>query len=92
MIFSCERESASKTLGASDAAMARCRDSMAGLEKTRRPRIADPSAKRGIGTQRTSFLLCGFEELYHLEVAMWSKPAYTEMRFGFEVTMYIANR
>ena len=33
-----------------------------------------------------------FEELYHLEVAMWSKPAYTEMRFGFEVTMYIANR
>lgn len=36
--------------------------------------------------------LCEFEELYHLEVAMWSKPAYTEMRFGFEVTMYIANR
>jgi coenzyme PQQ precursor peptide PqqA len=33
-----------------------------------------------------------FEELYHLEVAMWSKPEYTEMRFGFEVTMYIANR
>jgi coenzyme PQQ precursor peptide PqqA len=26
------------------------------------------------------------------EVAMWSKPEYTEMRFGFEVTMYIANR
>ncbi|MBC8006704.1 MAG: pyrroloquinoline quinone precursor peptide PqqA [Prolixibacteraceae bacterium] len=23
---------------------------------------------------------------------MWSKPEYTEMRFGFEVTMYIANR
>ncbi|AUI70478.1 MULTISPECIES: pyrroloquinoline quinone precursor peptide PqqA [Beggiatoa] len=23
---------------------------------------------------------------------MWTKPAYTEMRFGFEVTMYIANR
>ena len=22
----------------------------------------------------------------------WSKPEYTEMRFGFEVTMYIANR
>jgi len=31
-------------------------------------------------------------ELYHLEVVMWSKPEYTEMRFGFEVTMYIANR
>ncbi|MDO9475350.1 MAG: pyrroloquinoline quinone precursor peptide PqqA [Pseudohongiella sp.] len=23
---------------------------------------------------------------------MWIKPAYTEMRFGFEVTMYVANR
>ncbi|HMV37851.1 pyrroloquinoline quinone precursor peptide PqqA [Plasticicumulans sp.] len=22
----------------------------------------------------------------------WSKPEFTEMRFGFEVTMYIANR
>ena len=26
------------------------------------------------------------------EMDMWSKPEYTEMRFGFEVTMYIANR
>jgi coenzyme PQQ precursor peptide PqqA len=26
------------------------------------------------------------------EVNMWTKPEYTEMRFGFEVTMYIANR
>ncbi len=31
-------------------------------------------------------------KLYHLEVSMWNKPEYTEMRFGFEVTMYIANR
>jgi coenzyme PQQ precursor peptide PqqA len=23
---------------------------------------------------------------------MWTKPEFTEMRFGFEVTMYIANR
>jgi pyrroloquinoline quinone biosynthesis protein A len=23
---------------------------------------------------------------------MWTKPEATEMRFGFEVTMYIANR
>ncbi|MEK6211192.1 MAG: pyrroloquinoline quinone precursor peptide PqqA [Pseudomonadota bacterium] len=23
---------------------------------------------------------------------MWTKPEYTEMRFGFEVTMYIFNR
>jgi len=26
------------------------------------------------------------------EMHMWTKPEYTEMRFGFEVTMYIANR
>jgi coenzyme PQQ precursor peptide PqqA len=26
------------------------------------------------------------------ENTMWTKPEYTEMRFGFEVTMYIANR
>ena len=31
-------------------------------------------------------------KLYHQEVDMWNKPEYTEMRFGFEVTMYIANR
>ena len=24
--------------------------------------------------------------------AMWTKPEFTEMRFGFEVTMYIYNR
>ncbi|HEY7759325.1 MAG TPA: pyrroloquinoline quinone precursor peptide PqqA [Burkholderiales bacterium] len=23
---------------------------------------------------------------------MWTKPEFTEMRFGFEVTMYIYNR
>ena len=23
---------------------------------------------------------------------MWTKPAYTEMRFGFEVTMYVMNK
>ncbi|MBI1394825.1 MAG: pyrroloquinoline quinone precursor peptide PqqA [Betaproteobacteria bacterium] len=23
---------------------------------------------------------------------MWNKPEYTDLRFGFEVTMYIANR
>ena len=45
-----------------------------------------------IATERVGRCPCEFEELYHLEVVMWSKPAYTEMRFGFEVTMYIANR
>ncbi|WP_297812193.1 pyrroloquinoline quinone precursor peptide PqqA [uncultured Methylophaga sp.] len=23
---------------------------------------------------------------------MWTKPEYSDMRFGFEVTMYISNR
>ncbi|WP_081801396.1 pyrroloquinoline quinone precursor peptide PqqA [Herminiimonas sp. CN] len=22
----------------------------------------------------------------------WSKPAFTDLRFGFEITMYVANR
>jgi coenzyme PQQ precursor peptide PqqA len=26
------------------------------------------------------------------EMIMWTKPEFTEMRFGFEVTMYIYNR
>ena len=26
------------------------------------------------------------------ELSMWTKPEFTEMRFGFEVTMYIYNR
>jgi coenzyme PQQ precursor peptide PqqA len=30
--------------------------------------------------------------LSFLEKTMWTKPEFTEMRFGFEVTMYIANR
>lgn len=25
-------------------------------------------------------------------ITMWTKPAATEMRFGFEVTMYVCNR
>jgi coenzyme PQQ precursor peptide PqqA len=26
------------------------------------------------------------------EINMWTKPSATEMRFGFEVTMYVANK
>lgn len=33
-----------------------------------------------------------FNQLTTGETNMWTKPEYTEMRFGFEVTMYIANR
>jgi coenzyme PQQ precursor peptide PqqA len=36
-------------------------------------------------------------QLYQLsrpaeDCIMWTKPEFTEMRFGFEVTMYIYNR
>src|SRR5215470_4640224 len=37
-------------------------------------------------TAATSSTLSLFEK------TMWNKPEFTEMRFGFEVTMYIANR
>jgi pyrroloquinoline quinone biosynthesis protein A len=30
--------------------------------------------------------------LFSPEKTMWTKPEFTEMRFGFEVTMYIYNR
>ncbi len=43
---------------------------------------------RMAGLSRT----CEVANFNTLEVVMWSKPEYTEMRFGFEVTMYIANR
>jgi len=26
------------------------------------------------------------------EITMWTKPTATEMRFGFEVTMYVMNK
>ncbi|MBB3259364.1 coenzyme PQQ precursor peptide PqqA [Paraburkholderia bannensis] len=29
---------------------------------------------------------------YSRSFAMWTKPAYTDLRFGFEITMYISNR
>ena len=30
--------------------------------------------------------------LNKLEIIMWTTPAATEMRFGFEVTMYVMNK
>ena len=37
--------------------------------------------------------IAALRQLYHFwRKTMWSKPEFTELRFGFEVTMYIANR
>jgi pyrroloquinoline quinone biosynthesis protein A len=29
---------------------------------------------------------------WRIDVMKWERPAATDMRFGFEITMYIANR
>ena len=43
----------------------------------------------GSGTQRSNLS----STCSPLEIIMqWSKPEYTDLRFGFEITMYIANR
>jgi pyrroloquinoline quinone biosynthesis protein A len=44
------------------------------------------------GRGRTSPKMLDQSSSTEKEMIMWTKPAYTEMRFGFEVTMYIANR
>ena len=42
----------------------------------------------------TDFLSCSIIFIYTKErrIAMWTKPTATEMRFGFEVTMYVMNK
>lgn len=30
--------------------------------------------------------------MHFKEIIMWTQPTATEMRFGFEVTMYVCNR
>jgi len=39
-------------------------------------------------------LNCGFSftSVFKETVMHWITPAYTDLRFGFEITMYIANR
>ena len=39
-------------------------------------------------------LKCGIVDTHITKrrTIMWTKPEYSDMRFGFEVTMYIANR
>jgi pyrroloquinoline quinone biosynthesis protein A len=40
----------------------------------------------------TGFGDCAESKLKPKEIIMWTKPQATEMRFGFEVTMYVCNR
>ena len=53
--------------------------------------------ERMLAQELLSYLLAGPTGLVRRqpsqgETTMWTKPEYTELRFGFEVTMYIANR
>jgi coenzyme PQQ precursor peptide PqqA len=54
---------------------------------TRRQRYRQGSAEAVVSDRKNI-------QLYHFpeKTIMWTKPEFTEMRFGFEVTMYIANR
>lgn len=36
--------------------------------------------------------MCRFEKPNKRRMMMWTTPAATEMRFGFEVTMYVMNK
>ena len=36
--------------------------------------------------------LCKVQFTIFQEIDMWTRPAATEMRFGFEVTMYVMNK
>ena len=36
--------------------------------------------------------LCKANFTFYMENLMWTAPTATEMRFGFEVTMYIMNK
>ena len=56
-----------------------------------RPNI--PEKQTGIvKTVQTSEWFAWAYPKYIKEITMWSKPEVTEMRFGFEVTMYVCNR
>jgi coenzyme PQQ precursor peptide PqqA len=51
------------------------------------------SSRRKPGNQRPGSEAFNIDNLTMKEHTMaWTKPEFTDLRFGFEVTMYIANR
>lgn len=68
----------------------------------RGPRIAVRPSKRGLGTllaeeEPTARLPRLFSPTQLINsirrhIMQWTTPSYTDLRFGFEITMYIANR
>ena len=45
-----------------------------------------------IRSKRCSKTACDKPNIPQRRLTMWTKPEVTEMRFGFEVTMYVCNR
>jgi pyrroloquinoline quinone biosynthesis protein A len=58
---------------------------MSGMSRTRCERKMPPS-------QFVYSIGRAADQLTEKEIVMWTKPQATEMRFGFEVTMYVCNR
>ena len=48
--------------------------------------------RRIMHTYEQDILSVQTNEQTTLEIIMWTTPAATEMRFGFEVTMYVMNK
>jgi coenzyme PQQ precursor peptide PqqA len=67
---------------------------MFGFTRFRNPgRRMRPGQLKAGRVRQTRPSMTAPSQLYHYrEKTMWTKPEFTEMRFGFEVTMYIANR
>lgn len=45
-----------------------------------------------VGTVQGAQATCQNNQINIRRLTMWTKPEVTEMRFGFEVTMYVCNR
>jgi len=54
--------------------------------------VADVGRMQSVGWGVLHSSLQRYQPLTLRSYIMWTKPEFTEMRFGFEVTMYIANR
>jgi pyrroloquinoline quinone biosynthesis protein A len=57
------------------------------------PRLLSPNAPRILfrGLEKAS-LINNESNLWRTSEMKWETPSYTDLRFGFEVTMYIYNR
>ncbi|SDT27755.1 coenzyme PQQ precursor peptide PqqA [Pseudomonas lini] len=61
--------------------------------ETRRRGLGAPwNAAKMIPTKLRNMYLTNVSSLDRSTFMSWSKPAYTDLRIGFEVTMYFANR